>query len=532
MTIILRLQGLDVKAGAGDIRTFFECLHIPDGGVYIVGGSLKEAFIAFTTEKDAQLAMRRTGNFLKGSKVTLHISSMAELEHKLKSKLNKKPSTMQPTIKKPQPPADAKPPPSDTQPLDANTAFLLGVCTVLQGLQSCQQRENDVPASKLGLSKADSTVVMSDKLSTNKQAVKSGPGYVRLFGLPASVTKDDICHFFKGLAVQEAIVNVNLGLSHGCLVKFANCQDASDALSFNLQSLGSICVEVRGATEKMWTSALQECENACAPDNKSKQHPFEETTNHKRKPISSSLTKRQSDNCLSLKTSKKRRSEPASATGLSTPTEHIVMVSNLPQNFTKTEIKELFGCPNISHNKVLHLLDKDRKRTDRAFLIFNNDADYNYAKNLSGCHVGSNTIEVSSVTRDKMKAMLTKVHPRPKGKLNGMRKSNSVKKLQRTSSSINLGPAAQTCLYVRNMPAHVQKSQIQQFFSKYVVKEDNVFLLHDGNGNGIGEALIQFKSQKLAALAHRLHGQTYLGAKLLLTSINNKQMEDLLQSNG
>lgn len=67
MTIILRLQGLDVKAGTEDIRTFFEGLRIPDGGVYIVGGRLKEAFIAFTTERDAQLAMRYTEKFLKGS---------------------------------------------------------------------------------------------------------------------------------------------------------------------------------------------------------------------------------------------------------------------------------------------------------------------------------------------------------------------------------------------------------------------------------------------------------------------------------
>ncbi|KAF7669706.1 hypothetical protein LDENG_00147290 [Lucifuga dentata] len=529
MTVVLRLQGLDVKAGPGDIRTFFERLHIPDGGVYIVGGSLREAFIAFTTEKDGQLAMRRTGHFLKGSKITLHISTMEELEHKLKSKLKKKPSTMQQTVKKPQPPADAKPPipPSDTQLLDANTAFLLGVCTVLQGLKSCQQRENNEPASDLDFSKADRTVVRSDKNRTHKQAEKSGPGFVRLFGLPVSVTKDEICHLFKGLAVQEAIVNVNLGLGHGCLVKFANCQDASNALSFNLQPLGSVCVEVRGATEKMWTSALQERENACAPDNvKSQQVPFEEIANHKQKSTSSSLTKRQSSDRLSSKSRKKRRLDSASTTALSAAIEYIVLVKNLPPVFTKTEIKELFGCPNIARNQVLHVLDKERNRTDQAFVIFDNAADYDYAMNLTGCHVGSNTIQVSSVTKDKMKAMLANVHPRPKE----MRKSNSMKKPQ-GALNINLGPVAQTCMFVRNMPACVQKSQIQEFFSKYIVKKDNIVLLHDSDGNGIGEALIKFKSQKLAALAHRHHGQTFLGAKLLLTLITNKQMEELSQRN-
>lgn len=517
MTVILRLRGLDVKAGPTDIRTFFGCLSIPNGGVYIVGGSLREAFIAFTSERDGKLAMRSSGKFLKGSEVTLRISSMAELEHKLMHKLKKKPPMVQP-----RPPPDEKPPPSNIQTLDVNTAFFLGI---LRGLQTCQQQENNEPAPNVDSPLADGPVAVSDKISTNQEAVRSEPGYVRLFGLPASVTKDDLCHFFKGLEVQEAMVNVNLGRGSACLVKFAHSEDASEAHRFNLQPLGSFCVEVRGACEKMWTSALKERENACDPhDTRCTQSPSKETTDHKQKVTTRLRTKRGSDDCLSSKFRKKPRSDSASTTTLP---EYNVMVSNLPTCFTKTEIKQLFGCPNITHSKVLHLLDKESQRTDRAFLIFDKTEDYEYAMNLTGCHVGSNTIEVSSVTKDDMDALLAKNHPRPKRKINGMKKSNAVKKPHGEVPSF----AAHTCLFVRNMPADVQKRQIKQIFSRYVVKEDNIFLLHDGNGNGIGEAMVQFKSQKLAALAHRLHGQTYLGSKLLLTPINTTQMEDVLRRN-
>uniref|UniRef100_A0A8C6LSZ8 RRM domain-containing protein n=1 Tax=Nothobranchius furzeri TaxID=105023 RepID=A0A8C6LSZ8_NOTFU len=317
MTVILLLRGLHVEASTEDIRSFFSSLHIPDGGVYIVGGSLREAFIAFSTERDAQLAMRRTGSALKGSPVTLHISSMAELEQKLKSLLKKKShpnsaghvttspredragEVSSPVYDQQEQPRSNTP---DVQPMDASTAFYLGMCTVLQGLQTS-----------------------AAEAKTPEQTSNSRPGYVRLFGLPASTSKVDICHFFQGLAVQEAIVNVKLGVNHGCLVKFAKMRDAYAALGFNEQSLGSICVQVRGADEKMWNGALQEC---------GKRSDFQT---------------------------------------IQKPDQHdyIVMVKNLPENMTKTDIKQLFGCPNIPHRNVLHLLDHSSNRTDQAFVIFN-----------------------------------------------------------------------------------------------------------------------------------------------------------------
>uniref|UniRef100_A0A665WGA4 RRM domain-containing protein n=1 Tax=Echeneis naucrates TaxID=173247 RepID=A0A665WGA4_ECHNA len=288
MTLILRLQGLAGKAGIEDIRSFFGSLHIPHGGVYIVGGSLGEAFIAFSTQADIQLAMRYNRKSLKGSKVTLHMSSMVDTEN---------PQT------------------SVVDSLDSNTAFLLGICTVLQELHSSQQRENKETVPRVDLPNADSTIVTSD-VRHDEVNPRLKPGYVRLFGLPASATKEDIINFFKGLAVEEAIVNVSLGHGYGCLVKFADAQDAHKALDFSQQSLGS-CVEVRGATEKMWRGALQECGN------------------------------------MFHKPPKWSRLDCDPANSFSTTVEYTVMVRNLPQNMTKTEIKELFGCPNIAHKKIM-----------------------------------------------------------------------------------------------------------------------------------------------------------------------------------
>ncbi|XP_041844916.1 RNA binding motif protein 12Ba [Melanotaenia boesemani] len=567
MTIILRMQGLDVKAGTEDIRAFFEDLHVPDGGVYIVGGNLREAFIAFNTESDAQLAMRHTGHCLKGSKVTLYISSIAELEHKLQSLLKKK-ETSQLTVRKPQlhsttdrtltmqphddttanlsssaawpldpdsanlPPSYAQhvcpysidAPGSNAQALDSSTAFLLGVCTVLQGLQSSYTAvpKGDSPND-------DGPPVLPVDLES-EQALDSKPGYVSLFGLPASTTKEDICQFFKGLTVQEAIVNAKLGHSHGCLVKFSKMHEASDALRFNHQLLGSKCVEVRGADDRMWTSALQERENASDVSQKLEKHSIKLSVNKK-----SSTTlqlKRKAADQSPFKPSKMIKSDTDS-NKLSESKGYVVMVTNLPKNITKTELKELFGCPNIAHKDVLHLLDIYGNTTDTSFFIFSHAEDFEYAMHLSGCHVGSGTIEVSSTTKEKMREMMAKTHPRnqnsrPKDPRKQSQKVQPELIETELPSKMTQDQSAKMCLFVRNMPAFVQKSQLMSLFGKYKVKMNDIILLRDIDGNGIGEAVVKFESENLAAQAWRIHGKDFLGKKVLITGMNVKQMEDIV----
>ncbi|XP_035019320.1 RNA binding motif protein 12Ba [Hippoglossus stenolepis] len=608
MAIILCLQGLDVKAGTEDIRKFFKCLFIPNGGVYIVGGSLREAFIAFTTERDAKLAMRHTGDLLKGSKVTLHISSMEELELKLKLQMKRKkeklhmkrkdvtlqtktqdvklqmerkeeklqikrpeeknknkPSPTQQGVKSPQPSPDANWPSLNAhdlntlnlasstarsldpriakrhQPLhqntatlqtsvvhtlDPNTAFLLGMCTVLQRLQSSSPEQNGEAGQMTDFPNADSKSVACDFVRTSELTLDSSPGYVRLFGLPTSATKEDICCFFTGLEVQEAMVNVKLGPGHGCLVKFANADVACDALHFNNQFLGPICVEVRGATEKMWTGALQECENGMR--GKAHPNPLRETANPKQTFRTLPLRKRWSDHLSPNKRIKKPRLYCDSSSTLSPRMDYIVMACNLPKKMTKTEIKELFQCPNIAHKNVLHLLDNEGNRTDTAFLIFNCIEDNDYAINLNGCHVGSAIIEVSSITKDKMKDMMAKTHPRRRMRMKPNQKRKSDLLRTQDGQTLHSNIAAQTCLFVRNLPSDVKVSQIQNLFCKYKPMEDNINLLHDSDGNGIGEAIVQFKSPKLAALAQGLNGQDLMGAQVLLTCMSVKQMNDIL----
>lgn len=80
MSIIIRLQNLPLEANSLDIRRFFHGLHIPDGGVHIVGGDQGDAFIAFGSDEDARRAMGHDGNSIKGSKIKLLLSSRNEMQ--------------------------------------------------------------------------------------------------------------------------------------------------------------------------------------------------------------------------------------------------------------------------------------------------------------------------------------------------------------------------------------------------------------------------------------------------------------------
>uniref|UniRef100_A0A3B4BBF3 RRM domain-containing protein n=1 Tax=Periophthalmus magnuspinnatus TaxID=409849 RepID=A0A3B4BBF3_9GOBI len=419
MNTILQLRGLDTKANAEDIRSFFGAIHIPEGGVFIFGGALGEAFIAFNTEEDGMLAVQQSGQFLKDSKVDLQISRAEK------------------TV--------------NMNTLDSN-AILLGVCTLLQGLAP--------PEAKTAPCDSPAELPLSDP---------PNPGFIRVFGLPCSTTKQDICVFFQGLSVKDVLLNVKLGVNRGCMVKFESFQDATEALNFNQNSLGSACVEVRTATEKMWLSALREHKDGGCEVLTVEQGPLKDTVNYSK--VSEWPRKKQyKHNIDSIqKTSKKMKN--CQTTDPSDNMDYIIMVSHLPLNIVKTEIKELFGCPDIAHSNVLHLLDSEGQRTDKVFVKFDKQEDYDYAVNLSGCHVGSNVIEQNP----------------------------------------------------RNMPADVRRSQIKGLFTENKLKEEDITLLYDSDGTCIGEAVVQFQSQTNAALALMHHGREFLGSKILLTPISSSR---------
>ncbi|KAL7835672.1 hypothetical protein SRHO_G00280190 [Serrasalmus rhombeus] len=539
MVTVRRLLGLNAEAGSEDIRAFFHGLHIPEGGVHIIGGRRGEAFIIFTTEKDGQLAMERNGELLKGSSITLHVSSLAEFKRKIESRLRKRKRSVVEKkavqMERKKPDVEKVVEKADLQVAalpELGTALLLGIMAAFQGIQSNNQESqsqslpastHQLPASPRPHQSGNQMIQGMDQThhinkesiaqpmrvhtleheSSSREIKAHEPGYLRLYGLPNHVTKTEVGRVLEGLSVLEVIPSVFLGRDYCCLVKVASLEEAEEGLKYSHRTLEDSFVEIRMAHERMWTYATElyecgQCSTSSEPDRISPDGHLFQTSLYK---------KVSEDRSLSGSPKRYRFDSPPPTT------EYCVMVKNLSSKTTKTEIKELFSCFHIPNNKIIHLLNKWGERTSTAFIIFTHAEDYASAMNMDGSPNGSKTLVVSSITMDKMRELMYKERH----------------KETKRSHFPEKNWTAPSCIYARNFPADVRKIEVKDFFCLYHISEDDITLLKDGNGNGTGEALIEFNCEQAAKEAHSLHGDVFLGQKILLTCISPQQMRSILQ---
>lgn len=496
--VVLRLVGLTDEAESEDIREFFHGLRIPQGAVHIIGGKLGEAFILFTSERDGQLAMRRSGNVLKGSRVALHFSSVAELKQKLTLSLKQNATTTEPPaselqlVNSPQQQVGEEVEPlSSSQHQDA-AQLMLALLAALKGMED-PSRNSHSPAISPALPVTKSEKVSEEKLKGDTSVCH--PGYLRLYGLPHSVTKLDISHFLRGLCVQEVLLNVHLGDRHGCLVKVASEEDVEMGLQRNGKSLTpTLTVEVRRANRSHWTHAMM----------KRKGFPEQIETVTSTSEVHSQRKEK------GVPARKRPYCVDQTSKGHAKHDEHYVMLRNIQPNMSKTDIKRLLGLDHIENNKVYHLLDKNLKRTSTAFVAFDRVEDYVSVMNLSGRRFGKRTLDVSSITREKMLSQLClnkKVFAQQKPQQSGLSKS---------------------CIYMRNLPADVSQVQIQDIFHQFPVAREDVTLLRDNKGNGLGEAVVSFGCEGTARRAKCLDRSSFMGNEILLTLITPQQLDSML----
>lgn len=514
MAVVLRLQGLNIEAGPEDIRRFFHGLPIPEGGVHITGGRLGEAFIIFSSKRAGQLAMLRSGKQLHGSTVSLHKSSMDEFMRVMQLRLRKhKPA---PTVSEPVPQTrsatehcTALPLMADEQGLEADvrtnqvqsppvtsprgTNVLKSGTIKRRPVSRSPEADRSPPVNNQVRVTEPTRHHVEEQQGGDRELSSCKPGYLRLYGLPASITKEEVCWFLNGLKVMDVNTDTLHGPDRCCLVKLASFKEAEEGLKYSFESPIDFQVEVRLAHERMWENALERRENSPRRTFSEQDRFSPDKHLHRYSPVKRPC---------SLRGSPKRR-------GSSSPSfdpEYCVMVKNLPKTITKTRIRDLFSCPDIPNCKILHLLNNLGERTSTAFIIFTKPEQYTFAMNMNGSVVCSQEIDVSSITKEKMKALIQQ-------------------------SRFADSERSRCCIYARNFPAGVRKAEVKDFFSACNVREKDIELLEDKSGNRIGEAIIQFGCEERAKEAHSLHGERFRQEQILLTCISLQQMKDILHEN-
>ncbi|XP_053571172.1 RNA-binding protein 12B-A [Bombina bombina] len=484
MAVVIRLQGLPNLAGSVDIRNFFSGLNIPDGGVHIIGGKLGEAFIIFATDEDARRAMSRTGGFIKKSHVQLFLSSMAELQGTLD--MNRKGGR-------------------HFESGAADVSKLLAVIKkgIHQNKFDDRNLVDDFDRVRHNESTPKSNYYGREETSSFKE---EDSVYLFLYGLPYSVSVDEIKNFFHGLAVIDVhLVKRPNGLFSGNgYVKFGSVQDANAGLQLNNEYIGHRFISIKKCTEEEWINAGGKVQQVRESVHKGRENPF--------KSPNDGFSKIRSHSRSPPRKLRARSRSPQNQ-------QFYIHLKNLPYGVEKKEIKYFFGEPDMPETHIKFLLDKRNNRSREGFVMLQNERQYQKCLDLNKNMLSGRPIFILPISRKAVVELIESYERQTPPK-----RDNSQ---ERNISAMNFRDSpVRKCIYVRNFPFDISKREVQAFFGAYSVSEEDIALLYDGKGLGLGEALITFPSEQKALLAESLNRQKYLGTEVLLTRISDEQKKE------
>ncbi|XP_060087039.1 RNA-binding protein 12 isoform X3 [Heteronotia binoei] len=624
MAVVIRLQGLPIVAGTMDIRHFFSGLTIPDGGVHIVGGELGEAFIVFATDEDARLGMMRTGGTIKGSKVTLLLSSKTEMQNMIE--LSRRRFE---TANLDMPPANASrsgPPPSSgissrvtlpttvpnfnspspsvvtaatsvhesnkniptfstasmgTAPPSLGATF--GSPTFSSTIPSTASPMNTVPPPPIppipalpslppmpsippipvpppvptlppvppvppippvppvppmtsmpplsgmpplnpppvaplpaGMNGSGTAMNLGSNLNpmfmspmnpiqiSSQSNVKSLPInpddlYVSVHGMPFSATESDVKDFFHGLRVDAVhILKDHVGRNNGNgLVKFCSPQDTFEALKRNRMLMIQRYVEVSPATERQWVSAGGHITFKQTMGPSGQNHPSPQTLSMSKSPNGQ----------------KRSRSRSPHDQGF------CVYLKGLPFESENKHVIDFFKKLDIVEDSIYIAYGPNGKALGEGFVEFRNETDYKAALCHHKQYIGNRFIQVHPITK---KAMLEKIDMIRKR----LQNFNYDQREIMMSAEGETGPS-KLCAHISNVPYNITKMEVIQFLEGLAVEENSVQILVDTNGQGLGQALVQFKSEEDARKSERLHRKKLNGREVVLRVISLEEMREI-----
>lgn len=468
MAVVIRLQGLEVTAGSEDIRKFFTGLKIPDGGVHIIGGELEEAFIIFASDEDARRAMTRSGGFIRGSPVTLLLSSKAEMQTVLEI---------------------------TTQNVEMEQKMQS---------ESCARRARRSRDPELGRT---SSGQLGYSPPFQNQRSSNTEDFVGLFlnGLPFSVTEEEIREFFGGLQVTEIVLVKNhKGQNNGKgFVNFSTMEDSLEALKRDREYIGSRYIEVVETTAKDWYRATGRMPMMVNTG---------ENFERGRSPVRS---QRNPHYARSRSPVNQRHAVPSEE-------EFCVMLDNLSFAVETKDIKQLFDFAKLEDDQILHLTDSNGKKTRSAFVLFKSRREYREAIGQEERLFFDRWVSTRPISREHMISLL-------KSRGSADEPPGNLKRPQERPPSYpgDNFDSEKLCVFVRNLPYDVRKVEIIDFFHGFDITEDKVWVLRDHKGSGVGQALVLFGSEAEAMGALSLNGRRFLGSEVIMKCISQSQMKQL-----
>lgn len=308
-----------------------------------------------------------------------------------------------------------------------------------------------------------------------------------LRGMPFAATEKDVRKFFAGLVVDEVVLlKNNRGQNNGNgLVTFASQEDASNGLKRHKQYIGTRFVEIY--TLKEWQRVFVELPVGITASGMS-----ERQQRSPQRPQEISPYGRSRSPLV-------HRPSPTSSN------DYCVLLENLSYSTEKRDVIKFFSRARLEDDQILYLRNDGGSRTRSAFVLFKSLQDYRDALDRDNKIMINRNISVRPISREKMITLLEGQKPRP---------HNNEK----------------NCIHVKFSILDVRKVEIMDFFSWFDLSEKNIILLHDDEGNGIGEAVVSFQTEEEAMKASSLNGRRFLGSEVQVQLISTSEMQDLINN--
>ncbi|XP_019383472.1 PREDICTED: RNA-binding protein 12B [Gavialis gangeticus] len=509
MAVVIRLQGLPVVAGPADIRRFFLGLNIPDGGVHIIGGETGEAFIIFATDEDARRAMSCSGSFIKDSRIELFLSSKTEMQNTIEMSRKRFDRGRRETTSG-----------SRRTSLSNSGASSVGnishlVAAITKGMSKSPSNHTDAGFHSNGTRHGDSSVA---NYNQSRKELHSGNLYLFLRGLPYFATEDEVRVFFSGLRVDEVIfIKRRNGLNNGnSVVKFATPKDALEGLKRNKQYIGSRFIEISPAPEQ-W---IKYCDRASMKNEIEMEMEMDPFLSKEHSPVRSSNYIYSRKHSHSRSPPRRQRTRTRSRSHSPHSQDYWIHLRNLSTNLEKRDLRAFFGELDICSNQIKFLTDKYQRRTRDALVMLKSERDYQAALGFHRMVLFNRAVYIFPISKRSMLKLIESYEKKRSQERD--RPGQTV--LEKGYREGHAGP--KMCIYIRNFPFDVTKVEVQKFFAGFAIDEDDIYLLYDDKGVGLGEALVKFKSEEQAMKAESLNRRRFLGTEVLLRRISEEQMQE------
>ncbi|KAM6928062.1 copine-1 isoform 1-T2 [Xenentodon cancila] len=511
MAVVIRLQGLPIVAGTMDIRHFFSGLTIPDGGVHIVGGEHGEAFIVFATDEDARLGMMRTGGSIKGSKVSLLLSSKTQMQNMIELSRRRFEAgagaveMSAPTAGNANQQASAASMPAvqsgtggrsgshGSHGSHGNQGFTNTPATVTAASSSQEQPSNKATASLVSVvpsfpNSYSSTPAITTPLASLNTGPPPIPPLPNMSAMPPMPTLPTI-PVPPPVSSLPPVPTVS-PLSQGPPVPpMSHLPHMSSLPPFNPSlpppaGLGSGLP--LGTPNPMLFNPL------------------------------SSLAS------LGLQAHMKAATAAATGAGAANPDEFFILLQNLPFSCSEMEVREFFRGLGVDGVRLLR--DGHGRPNGRAMVKFFSPQDSFEALKRGGGMMGQRFIEITPGSERQWASLCDSGAGHAP---HNSRSNNSIDSQDQLHRRGNAGTGGRDerersrsphrhefCVYLKGLPYEADKKQIKEFFKNLIIVEDSVYIAYGPNGRATGEGFLEFKSEQDYKTALGAHMQ-YMGSRFI-----------------